>query len=621
MKRNAIWLIVACLLALSLALSSCAQAPATTKPSTPTTAPTQAAPTTAATTAPKSPAAPVAEKPKYGGTLKIGWASDIIYFDEVAGRPDQVITMQVTNEELWRGDWAKGPAGGYGSRETDWDGLFDIWELNTGYVAESWEIPTKIEGDKAAVIWHIRKGARWALNPDSEASKLVGGREMTADDVAFSLKQATSDTRAYIYKTHADLRNMPITVVDKYTVKMEFPWTSFSTAIGRLADFMEVVPPEVVKKYGTMADWKVSVGTGAFMLTEVTPGTSLTLVRNPNYWMKNPVGPGKGDQLPYLDSFKYLIIPDVSTRYAALRTAKVDWVNTVSYDDATQLKKTNPQLVLHEYPIITAGSALGMRTDRKPFDDKRVRRAMMLAIDYEGIKSKLYSGKGQILTWPIKYYNELAGAYLGLDDPEMPASVKELYSYNPEKAKALLKEAGYPNGFKTWINYAATSGATTDTTDYFSILADMWGKIGIQVELRPMETAAFETMTRTKAHEQMATGIGAWPSSQLFAMGNYRGLTSRDNVSMVDDPVVDQAYFEMQKLFVTDRAGAYRRYKELMKYVLDQAWAIPAVNAPQYTIWWPWIKNYSGEFSPGYNNRIWMNWVWLDQDLKKSMGY
>ena len=71
----------------------------------------------------------------------------------------------------------------------------------------------------------------------------------------------------------------------------------------------------------------------------------------------------------------------------------------------------------------------------------------------------------------------------------------------------------------------------------------------------------------------------------------------------------------------TDVAEADRLHKELMKYVLDQAWVIPQVVAPTYTLWWPWVKNYSGEANVGYNDRCFARWVWYDQELKKSIGY
>ncbi|MBI2829574.1 MAG: ABC transporter substrate-binding protein [Chloroflexi bacterium] len=619
MKREIIGHLTACLMALSLLLVACAPAP-TTQP-TPTTTSKPTAPATVASPTPtdKPVAAPAVEKPKYGGVLRIGRTADIIDFDGVVGVVYRASTFMVTNEPLFSGDWAKGPAGGYGSNETTWDQLLDIWPHKAGVVAESWEIPNKIEGDTGTMVWHIRKGVRWALNPDSEASRLVNGRELTADDVVFTLKTSVTDARAYLYRSNPELRTAKITAPDKWTVKIELPWDTFATGVTRFGDYSPIVPPEVLEKWGldAMKDWKKSVGTGPFMLTDFVRASSATLVRNPNYWMKDPVGPGKGNQLPYLDGVKLLIVPDKSTLYAGVRTGKIDWVTAIMPEDLSEFNKTTPQLKSHQYSVSTAGNAIGMRTDKPPFNDIRVRRALMMGIDFERIKRDYFKGNAQILTWPIQYYKEFADAYLGLDDPEMSASVRELYIYNPDKAKALLKEAGYPNGFKTWLNFQNLP----EQIDYFSIYKEMWAKIGVEVELRPLELASHTAMKNGKTHEQLLTGIGAPSIAGFYKLINLRGERSADNVSMINNSVVEDYFPRIQRAVVTDTREANRLHKELMKYVLDQAWAIPAVVPPEYTLWWPWLKNYNGEVNIGYIRRHFYNWVWIDEALKNSMGY
>ena len=74
-------------------------------------------------------------------------------------------------------------------------------------------------------------------------------------------------------------------------------------------------------------------------------------------------------------------------------------------------------------------------------------------------------------------------------------------------------------------------------------------------------------------------------------------------------------------LILFDQAEASQKYRELMKYILEQAWVLPKVTPDFYTVWWPWIKNYNGEAQLGYLNRHFYNWVWIDQEMKKSMGY
>ncbi|UCC15876.1 MAG: hypothetical protein JSU58_05740, partial [Dehalococcoidales bacterium] len=139
-------------------------------------------------------------------------------------------------------------------------------------------------------------------------------------------------------------------------------------------------------------------------------------------------------QLPYIDGIKFLIIPDLSTCQAALRTGKIDTAGMYDYEQSEIMRNTTPQIKEAEGPLGGPGIYIYMNTQRAPFNDVKVRRAMSMAVDLETIKQELNHGLGQILTWPAEKlagYEELC---LGLDDPEMPESVKELYVYNPEKA-------------------------------------------------------------------------------------------------------------------------------------------------------------------------------------------
>ncbi|MFC2056333.1 ABC transporter substrate-binding protein, partial [Chloroflexota bacterium] len=350
--------------------------------------------------------APTANVPKYGGVLKIGQRSDITHFCVITGQAMAARTAMVTNEGLWAADWTRGPAGGYGTSESDWSGSTYAGEkLRDGRIAESWELPKKIEGETATVIWNIRKGIYWALNPASEASSLVGGRELTADDVVFTLDKSTNYSGAYLYRGNPELRVAKITSPEPWTVKMEVPWDSLASALERFGEFARMMPPEVWDKYGDMKNWKNNVGTGPFMLTDVVVGSSLTMMRNTNYWMEDPIGPGKGNQLPYMDSVKYLVIPDASTVYAALRTGKLDWLGKgaagfgveISREDAVELKNTTPELMSKRIALSDSSGTIALKLDKEPFNDIKVRQALMMATDFETIKKEYFDGEAQIV--------------------------------------------------------------------------------------------------------------------------------------------------------------------------------------------------------------------------------
>ncbi|MEJ2740006.1 MAG: ABC transporter substrate-binding protein, partial [Dehalococcoidia bacterium] len=260
--------------------------------------------------------------PAYGGTLRLAQTQDSTNFDDVVTRGFvQGVTFLLTNESMWRGDWAVGPAGGYGANECDWVGAYDVFSQKRGFAAESWEWSIDPATDQGILVYQIRDNVHFALDPDSEASKLVGGRKMTADDVVFTFTQVMTDDRAYMYRAYPSMRkSFQCEKTGPMEVTVTVDSSDLITAIAKFGNYVGVVPHEVVDKYGDMASWKNSVGTGPFMLKDVIKGSQMFLDRNPDYWGTDPIGPGMGNQVPYIDSLQYLVIIDASTRLAALRT-------------------------------------------------------------------------------------------------------------------------------------------------------------------------------------------------------------------------------------------------------------------------------------------------------------
>jgi len=552
------------------------------------------------------------DEPQYGGALIVAAVGDVTFFDPkdwVGGG----ITLDLTNQRLWDGDWSKGPAGGYGTNETDWASSYDVRAHKMGYLAESITFVVDDDGINGHIIYKIRPGINWYVSPYSEASQLVGGREVTADDVVYSLTRVTTDTTANIYRSNPALRDAIIekTAPDEVTVTV--PVERLLEAGKRFGDSTFPVPQEVIDTFGDMKDWENNVGTGPFMLKDYVTGSAAVLVRNPNYWMTDPVGPGEGNKLPYLDEVRWQIIPDASTRLAGLRAGKIDTLTDIPYEDAKQLdiNTAGQGLMNRELAKITL-KPIYMRTDKEPFNDVRVRRAMMMATDFNTIEEGLYDNTGNILTWPYDYTPAYKDLYLSLDDPDCPDSVKELYVYNPEKAKELLAEAGYPDGFKTDLILINTE------VDYYSIVKDQWAKVGIDLNLQVVEIGQQTNIQVSKSHEQLITAAtgppSVWPMLIVLTGEGWQ------NSSIIDDPIINEAAAEIGFKAITDEKGAMQDTRELMKHVLDQAYVIPAASYPTYCYWWPWIKNYSGERSIGYFwVQSWPQYIWVDQQLKDSM--
>ncbi len=612
MKRKVLWSVVSSLMALSLVMAACAQVATPTAPATPVTPASPASPATpvnpAAPVAPTTPTTPRAaevEGPKYGGWVNYFRPTDITSYDEVVGWQAPAYFLQATNGDLLRGNWARGPAG---TGEIKFQSI-NRYDYKIGNLAESWEMP-----QPGHWIMHIRKGVRFATNPASwaEASRLVNGREFTAYDAEYALKTYVSATTSYIYRSFPGLRHPEyITATDKTTLEIKVPATEAMNASDMFFDFATVdIPKEVNDKYGNMTNWKNSVGTGPFILSDYTPGGSATLTRNPNYWMKDPVGAGKGNKLPYVDGVRVLILPDASTRLAAFRTGKLDSYDVV-WEDLNQVKKTMPQ-ALYRMSQSGGSATVGMRQDKadKPFRDIRVRRALTMAIDYDTLVKTLTGGTGLKLGYP-GMDTTFIETWVSWD--EAPESVKELYTYNPEKAKQLLKEAGYPNGFKANIVLQSTS------VDSMSILKDMWAKVGVQLVFDLKDSGTFAGLTPTRNYDEMITGVGL--------AGGIRGTRFRGegqvNISYVSDKYVNDLSDKINETYLINPSEAIALWKKALIYAYDQAWTISIpTSGPGGTFWWPWLKNFYGDQSIGYFDYLsGFQFAWIDQNMKKSMGY
>ena len=373
---------------------------------------------------------------------------------------------------------------------------------------------------------------------------------------------------------------------------------------------------EVVAKYGDYANWKNVVGTGPFIVTDFVPGSSVTMIRNSKYFARDPVGPGKGNQLPYLDGVKFLIIPDPSTRLAALRTAKADFMSAVELDDARSLIRTD-QPIMYKQGQLGATSTVNMRTDKAelPYKDVRVRQALMYATDFDSINKTLCGGLGILPSWPVVYQKELPGFYLSMK--ELPQNVQDLYRYNPEKAKQLLKEAGYPNGFKAEIIVSAAA----PYPDEVSIFKDMWAKVGIELVLQLKESSVFSSIQTARSHPDMIYGTTS-NTGLMFprGYGTVSGNTFA-NTSMIDQEYIEKARLASQQAWlIGDYKEQWRTTKEdLLPRVLLEAWAIPFPQKPSFTFWWPWLKNFYGATNPGAFTGAGYQYMWIDQDLKEQM--
>ncbi len=593
MKEKTMWPPLTCLVSAALLLASCSSSIQTT-----TLTNTIVSITTSPAVVPGQTAAP-AEKPEYGGTISLFSLTSIGVFDPVATSQFMGPVGFLVSEQYVAEDWTRGAAG---TGEIEWVPNTGVSPDNcTGMLAESWEMPTI-----GTVVFTVRRGVHWALNPNSEASRLMNGREVTADDWIASFRYLTQHPRSMI-KTYAPQLASTATTekTGPWEVTVKTPvdplvgwgWLAWGTAMYFL------LPPEVVSKYGDMRDWRNVVGTGPFMLTDYVDGSSATLVKNPNYWQIDPVGPGKGNHLPYLDGIKILVIPDISTAEAALRAARVDAAFGITTEDAKSLMKSIPSLKNRSYlPLNPAVIAMRMDKAELPYKDKRVRQALMMATDFNALKNDFFGGDAEILAFPIT--RESKRAYMPLE--EMPEAARALYRYGSEKAKQLLAEAGYPDGFSCRMIVPSGFGFE----DQASVYKAMWAKVGVDLEVQPKILSVYNSIAYARSYEDMmlslATGATQYPG--CLSLGFFGGWF------YVNDPVIDAARQEIQKRVIVDMPGADAIYRNLLPYIAEQAYYVPRPSPRVYSLWWPWLKNFYGEM-PGRFGA----YHWIDQELKEEI--
>jgi len=598
MKRTA-WLLLSMLMVATLLMVSCqpaAQEGTEGKTVTGKVIEKEAPEAEEKETAADKEAVPTKTGPQYGGTITFAVGTDQLGFDETLGtNPWAGYSLQLTNEELLQANWALGQ-GGTGEYTFTQNAMPSVsgW---TGCLAESWELT-----GPDTITFKIRKGVRWQDKPP------VNGRELTADDVVFSIQKNFETPTAYLAKTYKEGdRPISVTAPDKYTVVMECPSGQAGGLLEASAEICRIIAPEVYEQYGNMKDWRNVVGTGPFTIVDYIPDSSTTLKKNPNYWGYDPFNPA--NKLPYADQVVMLVIKDASTRLAALRTAKIDRLSGVSWEDRDGMLESNPDL---QETRILAGSPylIFMRTDTEPFDDIRVRRALAMGVNQQAIVDDYYGGNAEIQSFPVAILAEYSSMYTPVD--ELKEETRKLFEYHPDEARQLLAEAGYPNGFSTSL----VVYSTPSLMDLFAIVKDDWSKIGVDLTLDTKEYAVWMSMCNSHTHTQMITRyMSAVIPEKMYSVRT--GTTQ--NMSIVADDYVEDMYVKITaEYFNPEVRNPW--IKEVSEYVLDQCWMIQMPAVYSYCMWQPWLKGYHGETAVGRNNlEVWPKYAWVDAALKAEM--
>ncbi len=457
MKRLIIPLVV--LILAAILITGCAKAATTTAAKT-----TSAAPATTAAPAATTSAAPAPVINKFGGTLRI---------IETAA-PGAPIGAE------WEGN-----LGTYNTQQWVLERLLKEKVDGTmqAELAERWEVTST--GPEPNIVFYLRKGVKFHDGTDMNAAAIAWNFDM--------FKKAGMFTATTNFWKSWD-------IIDDYTIRMNY--TTWRNTSLRSWENYFMVSPTAFKEKGIEWVRNNMVGTGPFMQTSYQKDVSLTAVRNPNYWQKD----AEGKALPYLDKIELLYVADETTREALWKKG-----------DAEMLVSSTKQAVRLQSPdwtILTrSGGPTILAPDSNnaasPYANKNIRLAVEYAIDREALAKSTGYGYDKAA---YQMSTSLAKAY----DPAIQPR-----NFDLDRAKQLMKDGGYPSGFKTTIFVGP--GVNRDPV---IIIQAALAKIGIEVELQFPEPAAWQAVTTqpAKVNSMVYIPLNEWSNYNTTLNVFFSGL-------------------------------------------------------------------------------------------------
>lgn len=334
--------------------------------------------------------------------------------------------------------------------------------------------------------------------------------------------------------------------VDDMTIKITTngPWAYLNEDLATLP----MASPTAVQKEGKNFA-NNPVGTGPFKFQSETPGQQLVLVRNDHYYL----GP------PKLDELILRPIPDATARIAALRSGEVNWIEVPTPDEVPSLKAAGDQVLTNSYPH---NWPWVLDVTKAPWNNVLVRQAANYAINRQSLSQDLLKGTG-----------EPAYQYLGSADIGYQAA-DNTYSYDPAKAKQLLAQAGYPNGFTTTLSYPTSGSGNMIPTPMNEALQQDLAAVGIKVKLQPIEWSAMLTDFFVG---KIPGGAGAINISLGFSSASLLTEVFETNgplnVGHYSDPKLDALLAKVKTEYsVDERAKTYNAINKVL--LQDAPWLV-----------------------------------------------
>lgn len=368
-----------------------------------------------------------------------------------------------------------------------YDGLL-YKDLDTGEfkgaLAKSWRFvdPTTME-------FELREGV-----------KFHNGAAFTADDVVYTLNTVVDPAYGARYRIAVDwIKNVEKLGDFKVRINMAKP---FAGAVEMLADALSIYPAAYFKEVGSAGMAAKPVGTGPYRLMEMTPGTRYVFERNDEHYAGSPKGRAA------IKKIVVRTIPEMNTQYAELASGRLDWIWRIPPDQARRMGSM-ANIAIVSAPIMRiayVGMAAGGKAKPTPMTDRRVRQAMNHAINRKAIVDAFVGGASQVINAAC--------------NPKQFGCSGDvaIYAYDPEKAKALLAEAGHGGGFAMEMIFSGMPRPIAE-----AIASDL-GKVGVRVTLNEQQYAPAVTKWRAGDLPLFLANWGSYGvGDSVFMAGNFFG--------------------------------------------------------------------------------------------------
>lgn len=436
------------------------------------------------------------------------------------------------------------------------DANVDIWILSNMY--DTLLLPSsdgKGVEPGLATDWSVADDAMSVTLTLREGIMFSDGSPITAEDVVWSLDRARNPDNGiwgFLIGSIAE-----VAATDDKTIELTLSQpdpsiipalTVFNTAIMPKAAF-EAMPGETMAEKAE-AFGENPVGSGAFVLESWDRGSTMRLVRNEHYWADGE----DGEKLPYLDGITFEVIPDDATRILRLQSGELDGAELIPFARVAELQ-ADDRINMELFPstrvqYITMNVRPEIEGKENPLSDPKVREAMNYAANKEAIIQTVTFGVGKPMTTFMSSATPLA------------TDNGPLYPYDLERAKQLMAESNYPDGFSTSILVLA---GLQDEIGIATALQQMWSQIGVDLEIQQVDNATRTERYRSGVFEMR---VAAWTNDiadpgQITSYFAYSPTIDALHTGWKNDEV-DQLYEASQsEIDLVKRGDQYARIQEI----------------------------------------------------------